>query len=1417
MSEGSLTQNLHLDRILQRCRRQIRMHAAIIGLALVLTAVISCVLVATALDYVFGLPEFLRAIFLVATVTVVGVVAWRRLLQPLLTPIPDEELGAAVDISSPELHEGLATLVSLQRADVTASEAGSDLMRRRLAEQTSGQLHQLRNREFVDSKQTAKRWGVAGLLMVAALVPAIVWTSGSQLLVSRLVMPFANLETARNLYFDVADGDRTVARGSDVRIAATPKWRTETAGERPENVSVQLEASDGNTETLPMNFDEVSGNYVATLANIANSVHFRVSGGGATSKLFAINVVNAPEIQAAVMTATPPVYIGRAIERFDGMVGTMEVFERSELEVLLEFSKPVERVGLVWQRRDARPISETAVFDRQFDHVTGEEVINLEIDDVNPDEFNLEAVNPEDLDPDAPLVPQHEPLAERIEGQLTADRMGATFHFQADVGGDFVFEVKDEFDLSNGSEPDRTLEVAYDLPPELTVTGLRSGDGYRANDIVAVNCVSVDDVGVGHLELHYRVGDDVREVLAATDFDRGSQTVRHSFRLQLSDLNLKHGDDVSIRVRTADERPTPGPQEVWSKDLTLKIDDNAKAAGARALEEETQQMTGALKQLEEQLKKDKQKAEELKSESQKSWTGRERTETSRLSEKEQQQGKVLAEIAKEVATHPLMQESAQKLQDISEQLREQIPKELDKAVDADKRQASNELNKAAEQLQQAARDLAEQIEEIEKRAQQEQDLAELNRLALEAEQLAKDSEQLDKDRRQPENQPEEMSDQDWQQELDQRQQELSREREDLSKDLGQLLQDQPELLESAQQAQREQLAELSEKVRELAEQQNRVATGVNEEAKEAARDARQIAKQLQQAKQAAEKLNAQVKQKDEDASPPDVQPLQDAIKQLQQGNLAEPQQSVDEAAKQFRDQSQQQSQDAAVADQSQHVADRLEEISKQIESLKQQRGATDAPGNNEQAAADGKASKGQERGNKNDEAAANESQPADRNAAQPQPDPVGDMLKQVEALAAAAKQNADRLNADPAANSSAKKNAEAAAQQAKQGSQEAAAGQFNKSAAQLRKAAQATKQGAAKLNQPALADQQKQMQGLGDELNRTADMLQDMQQDDAAQAAAQQGTQRRIAESVDKLPQQLSDMSERLNIPELQMAAEAEQTQSAQQAAAQAQQSSQQASSQLQQGQLQQAGQAGKQTAQELDQLAELAQQAGKQKSQQDSPIPSEVGESVADALQDLQQAASAMKQNSNQKQAAGEKSQSAEQGANAQQGQQPGEGDPSASTDGQPGAQGQPGQNSQPGDQSQSGQPGQPQPGDPKPGSDGQPGQPSGSQQLSEAAKALAQAAKDSLPQQFTPGQTSDGDASSAGRAAMGNAAMWDGRTPDSSNAPADSRDWGKLNGELDTVTSDRRGISRDSEYESLIRMYFREVAKATSEQSDK
>ena len=111
-----------------------------------------------------------------------------------------------------------------------------------------------------------------------------------------------------------------------------------------------------------------------------------------------------------------------------------------------------------------------------------------------------------------------------------------------------------------------------------------------------------------------------------------------------------------------------------------------------------------------------------------------------------------------------------------------------------------------------------------------------------------------------------------------------------------------------------------------------------------------------------------------------------------------------------------------------------------------------------------------------------------------------------------------------------------------------------------------------------------------------------------------------------------------------------------------------------------------------------------------------------------------------------------------------------------------------------------------------GQPGDPAGSQQLSDAAQALADAASQALPDQFNPNQMQDGESSAEGRDAMGNASLWDGLLPDRAGGPAGSRDWGKLTEVLESETAEREGVSRDSEYESLIRMYFREVARAAA-----
>ena len=134
-----------------------------------------------------------------------------------------------------------------------------------------------------------------------------------------------------------------------------------------------------------------------------------------------------------------------------------------------------------------------------------------------------------------------------------------------------------------------------------------------------------------------------------------------------------------------------------------------------------------------------------------------------------------------------------------------------------------------------------------------------------------------------------------------RQQDSAEDRQELTTDLEDLLNEENGLRESAQQAQKENLEALKNKARELAAQQQRINQGVREEAREAAADARSIANELQKIKQDADRTNQQIKNTDADAPTPDTKPLQDAINQLRQGNLGEPEQQAKKSADEFEE------------------------------------------------------------------------------------------------------------------------------------------------------------------------------------------------------------------------------------------------------------------------------------------------------------------------------------------------------------------------------------------------------------------------------------------------------------------------------------------------------------------------------------
>lgn len=1371
MSTANASDLPQVQRILQRCRRQILRHTIFVGVATLVAAVVGYLLSVSLLDYAFGLPNSFRVLILLCFAAMAILVTWKFIVVPLRSSIPSKELSAAVDLSCPDLHESLTTLISIQSPSASSSEAGSAFLRDRLEHQVTEQLHGLKSQQFVNTDKMKKRCGVAASAVVLAVIPFLLWPSASGLSVRRIFNPFANLAAVSNLFFEIEDGNRTVARGSSVVLQATPQWRSGDQQQQPNNVAVELFGIDGQVERQPMAYDEVNGCYTTEIFSVQQDLQYRISGGGTFSETCIITVVDAPAIDLAIMTATPPAYCGRSVETFDGMIEEMKIFERSEIVIQLQFNKPVESATLVWNRRDERPLTELEKFDIQFDNLTGEESVP---------EFDLEMLNPEP-----------EPLPTEVVGQLSDDRMSAVLKMEADVGGDFEFLIVDEFKLTNSQEPERSMSVVYDLPPELSVSGVRTNDRYRPADILPINCLAIDDVGLGVVELHYFINTNPTVVVAATEFKSGAFEVAEKFRLNLEDFELKDGDSLNIRVRAVDERPIPGPQEVWSEDFNIDIDKDAKPPGARAMEQQTQEMIEGLKELERRLEKDQAATEVLKTEARQEWKDLGREKAQRLSEKEQRQGRILQQLTNQVATHPLMQDAAEKLQQLTPEVRDELPELFEKAADQQRNLAAETLGQTANKIDSIRKTLRQQIQEIEERAKLEQDLAELNRLALDAEKLANDADRLETDRQSSENKPSETSQKDWEQQLEDRQMQLSQEREELTDDIENLLDDEEQLRQAAQRAQMESFEAIQESARRLAEQQTRVADGVDFEAKQIATDAQQTVRDLQESNQQAKQLGQQLQQQDLEGKPLELQKLEEAIRQLNEGNLAAPLQQVRQLADELTEASgvlevkiagttqtsEQQLQTKQAAKLSKELAAELNKLAEQIQQLKKDRmsGAT--------------AAKDSPTPDLTPVPATEELEQSDNQISPNRP--VMDLMKRIDKLADAAKDLSSRIQMTPEAGNAAQQAAKSTSQKADAGRQEAYAGQFTKSAQQFRNASQSAMEANASLKATegvVVDDQQRQMRQLAREFNNVAEALENLKQNNSAQAAAQQQAQQKISDQVSKLPEELADLAERMAMEALQMQQQAQQANAAEMAAQQAQQSASQATQQLQDAQVQQAAQSGMQAADLLNQVANGATQSSQQEKDPNSLVPTEVGESVADALQNLQKAAEAMKQASDQQSQgeSGESGESAEQGGESGSGE-PGQDGQSASSEGKPG-EGQTGEGQQQGQ--------------------GKPSQ----QQLDAAAKSLAQAAAEALPGQFNPNQPpSQNDSQQAGKDAMGNAIMWDGKLPDDVlERIGGSRNWGKVVDELDSETMDSINVSRDNEYQSLIRMYFKELAKS-------
>ena len=813
-------------------------------------------------DYRYDLAPTTRIVVLssVATVTLIAFLVW--VVVPLCRRIGWAELAAMADKANPRWEGALTSAVELFDPTQPDGFKGSPVMREMLLKQTRQRIDELDLEEVVSSRKawSSVRWGLASCVLLA--IPVFVAPSMYRQLWQRFLMPWGNWGTAGVWIVNVENGDRIVARGTDVELLATAE--RDGQAESLKSLTLEWRDSAGTTDRRAMTFDKARKSFVALVPHVMRDFDFRIAVERQKSRDYKIQVVEPPVVTKIRLDVEPPAYAGWPAQSLDGAIGAIKVFEKSRLKFTLEFNKPVETAQLVWR--------------------------------------------------------QHGDANQKLE--LAGTKQTATLEVTADpaVSGPFLFALKDTHKLSNADTVPRELVVVTDEAPKLAVKGDHSTEA-RPDDVVPIDVTASDDVGLGTLELHLIVEEKPREPVVI-EAVRGQKNFEHRFTIDLSQLNVEHGQWLNYRIRITDERPEPGPHEVWSEPRVLRISNKAAPPGTNELAKSHEQLRDELNDLRRDVAAKATEIQDLRKEvaqaNRKKDDPPDAEHVAQLQQQLHQLTERAEQLAKQLAQDPLFHELGEKAEQIAQNELKNAEAEVQQSRGEADQQLNKEqldhLNQAEKQLDSAAKQLAQLEKPFEQLTDLQKDLLELRRLARQAEQLANRADELAKNDANKHDAPVSDPNQPDAPARDEKnaaaeaaktekeKQQLADQQKQLADELNDLLKRRPELLAAARRDQLEQLAELAKEARELAEQQKELADALREQQAAAAERNVELAEKQQdlqkRAEAVAEKAAAAKPTGDEPKADKPFTPeaLQDAVAALRQGDLAEAQKQQQHAA-----------------------------------------------------------------------------------------------------------------------------------------------------------------------------------------------------------------------------------------------------------------------------------------------------------------------------------------------------------------------------------------------------------------------------------------------------------------------------------------------------------------------------------------
>jgi hypothetical protein len=827
---------------------------SILTLALVLTAAL-----ALAADAWLDLPAVVRRLIL-ASWSGLGIgLACFGILVPLCRRIDASALAALIEERHPDLGERLTSSVELSR-DVRGAN-GAPALISLLIDETDRRTGPLDFVQSVPARHAGRAAGAALLAFLLPAVAAVVMPERFTQLCERFFFPGMERSSIVVYKVTVTPGDAIVARGRPLTMTAvlTP---VADGVKLPGSATLAMIDADGNSTRLPMLSED--GAFSLRLESVAGDFDYRIEAGGAISDSCHITAVEPITIAAGspTLTVTPPEYAKQTFQS-ETMSGfhDLAVLQHSRVRLDIRLTQPAREVLLQWP--NGKPAAAPQLLTLAADRLSA----SVELPALADGSYKLVLRGENGFD------------TELAGGALNVkvDQPPSVTRF---TGGN----------LPNAPKPDWKLQtdaIGRDFSP---VKGDEAVKSVLPYEVIPVEAMLADDVGVDAADLEYRINDGPAQQEAIAIQGRGTMqaTARHQFQLS---GKVKDGDIVHYRLRLTDNRSVPEaglkPQVVYfpaDKWFALKISGSAESLAQQEIQAQCEDTNQQLDKIKKELEREQRAVYKLRQEArnQPSLLPEQTMELKALRKDAETSREALEQLARDLGQTPEQQPLAEKAREVAEEEMQHTEADLAQAEKQEQPTPRNrKLQEADKELASASRKLDDLRRANDRMSQERLDQAKLEAAARRQEELARRAAELAA--------KDPIKDATTKPQTEQ----LQRDQKELADELERAANQSEPLRKTLDQARAEQARQLGDQARELAKQERELA-------KKESRDPRmeELARKQAELAEKAAKLAQDTKQPTQAAQtqPLKPEPATKAANDLKQGNASEALQHQNQSA-----------------------------------------------------------------------------------------------------------------------------------------------------------------------------------------------------------------------------------------------------------------------------------------------------------------------------------------------------------------------------------------------------------------------------------------------------------------------------------------------------------------------------------------